>query len=214
MPGRSCVGELKAPDKPFDISKRAVWEAYEKVRANKGAPGVDKVSLAEFEKDLKNNLYKIWNRMSSGTYFPPPVRAVEIPKPHGGGTRVLGVPTVADRIAQGLLGDRRSRTGWAQLERSMRPLAVVMRGVLGQHPAEVPLPKISIRSVSSVRTVLTRRSAKQFARGQRGGILTTSIPASASTASNEAANCPARSRTRNRNRPTCSPRSMTRLRAC
>src|SRR3954451_5980636 len=69
MPGRSCVGELKAPDKPFDISKRAVWEAYEKVRANKGAPGVDKVSLAEFEKDLKNNLYKIWNRMSSGSYF-------------------------------------------------------------------------------------------------------------------------------------------------
>lgn len=94
------MGELKAPDKPFDISKRAVWEAYEKVRANKGAPGVDKVSLAEFEKDLKNNLYKIWNRMSSGTYFPPPVRAVEIPKPHGGGTRMLGIPTVADRIAQ------------------------------------------------------------------------------------------------------------------
>jgi RNA-directed DNA polymerase len=94
------VGELKAPDKPFDVSKRSVWEAYEKVRANKGAPGVDKVSLAEFEKDLKNNLYKIWNRMSSGSYFPPPVRAVEIPKPHGGGTRTLGVPTVADRIAQ------------------------------------------------------------------------------------------------------------------
>ena len=94
------MGELKAPDKPFDISKRAVWEAYEKVRANKGAPGVDKVSLAEFEKDLKNNLYKIWNRMSSGSYFPPPVLAVEIPKPHGGGTRILGVPTVADRIAQ------------------------------------------------------------------------------------------------------------------
>ena len=87
------MGELKAPDKPFDISKRAVWEAYEKVRANKGAPGVDKVSLADFEKDLKNNLYKIWNRMSSGSYFPPPVRAVEIPKPHGGGTRTLGVPT-------------------------------------------------------------------------------------------------------------------------
>src|SRR3954471_14987013 len=99
MPGGSCVGELKAPDKPFDISKRSVWEAYEKVRANKGAPGVDKVSLAEFEKDLKNNLYKIWNRMSSGSYFPPPVRAVEIPKPHGGGTRTLGGPTVADRIA-------------------------------------------------------------------------------------------------------------------
>ena len=95
------MNELKASGKPFVISKRAVWEAYEKVKANKGAPGVDGVSLAEFEKDLKNNLYKIWNRMSSGTYFPPPVRAVEIPKPHGGGTRILGVPTVGDRIAPG-----------------------------------------------------------------------------------------------------------------
>jgi group II intron reverse transcriptase/maturase len=93
------VNELKAPGKPFDISKRAVWEAYEKVKANKGAPGVDAVSLEAFEKDLKNNLYKIWNRMSSGTYFPPPVRAVEIPKT-GGGVRILGVPTVGDRIAQ------------------------------------------------------------------------------------------------------------------
>jgi RNA-directed DNA polymerase len=93
------VDELKAPDKPFVIAKRAVWEAYEKVRAKKGAPGVDAVSLEVFEKDLKNNLYKIWNRMSSGTYFPPPVRAVEIPKT-GGGVRVLGVPTVGDRIAQ------------------------------------------------------------------------------------------------------------------
>ncbi len=93
------MDELKAPGKPFVISKRAVWEAYEKVKAKKGAPGVDAVSLAEFDKDLKNNLYKIWNRMSSGTYFPPPVRAVEIPKT-GGGVRVLGVPTVGDRIAQ------------------------------------------------------------------------------------------------------------------
>jgi RNA-directed DNA polymerase len=94
------MGKLKIPGKPFDISKREVWEAYEKVKANKGAPGVDGCSIDEFEKDLKNNLYKIWNRMSSGSYFPPPVLAVEIPKPHGGGTRVLGVPTVADRIAQ------------------------------------------------------------------------------------------------------------------
>jgi RNA-directed DNA polymerase len=81
-------------DKPFAISKRLVWEAYEKVRANKGAAGVDRQSVAEFEPDLGNNLYKIWNRMSSGTYFPPPVMAVEIPKA-GGGTRVLGVPTEA-----------------------------------------------------------------------------------------------------------------------
>jgi len=93
------VDELKAPGKPFDISKRVVWEAWEKVKANKGAPGVDEVAIEEFESDLKGNLYKIWNRMSSGSYFPPPVRAVEIPKPDGGG-RVLGVPTVGDRIAQ------------------------------------------------------------------------------------------------------------------
>jgi RNA-directed DNA polymerase len=85
--------------KPFDISKWEVAAAWEKVRANKGAPGVDEVSIAGFEKDLRNNLYKIWNRMSSGTYFPPPVLAVEIPKA-GGGTRMLGVPTIADRVAQ------------------------------------------------------------------------------------------------------------------
>ena len=86
--------------KPFDIPKQMVWEAYRRVAANKGAPGVDEVDLGEFEDDLKGNLYKIWNRMSSGSYFPPPVRAVEIPKPHGGGTRILGVPTIADRVAQ------------------------------------------------------------------------------------------------------------------
>jgi RNA-directed DNA polymerase len=87
-------------DKPFDISKRLVWEAYERVKANQGAAGVDGLTVEDFEADLRRNLYKIWNRMSSGSYFPPPVKAVEIPKPHGGGTRVLGVPTVADRIAQ------------------------------------------------------------------------------------------------------------------
>ena len=86
--------------KSFEISKRVVWEAYEKVKANEGAAGVDGESIAEFERDLKGNLYKLWNRMSSGTYFPPPVRAVEIPKAGGKGVRVLGVPTVSDRIAQ------------------------------------------------------------------------------------------------------------------
>jgi RNA-directed DNA polymerase len=86
--------------KPYDIPKPLVWEAYRRVAANKGAPGVDEVTVGEFEADLRDNLYKIWNRMSSGSYFPPPVRAVEIPKPHGGGVRVLGVPTVADRVAQ------------------------------------------------------------------------------------------------------------------
>ena len=89
------MNELKSSAKPFEISKWEVWQAYQKVKANKGAPGVDGVHLAAFETDLQSNLYKIWNRMSSGSYFPPPVRAVEIPKPHGGGTRVLGVPTEA-----------------------------------------------------------------------------------------------------------------------
>jgi RNA-directed DNA polymerase len=107
------VDELKLPGKPFEISKRAVWEAWEKVRANKGAPGVDGESVEDFEKDLKGNLYKIWNRMSSGTCFPPPVRAVEVAKAHGTGTRILGVPTVADRIAQtvvaGVLEERAER---------------------------------------------------------------------------------------------------------
>jgi len=100
------VGELKSSGKPFDISKREVWEAWEKVRANKGAPGVDGLSIEGFEADLRNNLYRLWNRMSSGSYFPPPVLAVEIPKSHGGGTRVLGVPTVADRVAQTVVARR------------------------------------------------------------------------------------------------------------
>jgi RNA-directed DNA polymerase len=86
--------------KSYDIPKQQVWEAYRRVAANKGAPGVDGQALGEFEADLLGNLYKIWNRMSSGSYFPPPVRAVEIPKPHGGGVRLLGVPTIADRVAQ------------------------------------------------------------------------------------------------------------------
>ena len=85
--------------KPFDIPKREVWEAYKRVKANQGAAGVDGQSIADFEADLSNNLYKLWNRMSSGSYFPPPVRRVDIPKDDGG-TRPLGIPTVADRIAQ------------------------------------------------------------------------------------------------------------------
>ncbi|OLE20113.1 MAG: group II intron reverse transcriptase/maturase [Catenulispora sp. 13_1_20CM_3_70_7] len=93
------MSELKASAKPFDISKQEVWDAWVKVRGNKGASGVDGVSIEAFEKDLKNNLYKVWNRMSSGTYFPPDVKAVAIPKP-AGGTRILGVPTVGDRVAQ------------------------------------------------------------------------------------------------------------------
>ncbi len=85
---------------PFVISKEVVWEAYLRVKANKGAAGVDKESIEDFEKGLKGNLYKVWNRLCSGSYMPPPVRMVEIPKPGGRGVRILGVPTVADRIAQ------------------------------------------------------------------------------------------------------------------
>ena len=88
-----------AEAKPYTISKQAVWEAYQKVKANHGAAGVDGQSIEAFETDLRNNLYKIWNRMSSGSYFPPPVRLVEIPKANGG-LRPLGIPTVADRVAQ------------------------------------------------------------------------------------------------------------------
>ena len=85
--------------KSFDISKRQVWEAYKCVKTNRGCAGIDKQSIAEFEEDISNNLYKIWNRMSSGSYFPSPVMRVEIPK-EDGRTRPLGIPTVADRIAQ------------------------------------------------------------------------------------------------------------------
>ena len=90
----SWVSEPKP--RSFEISKRAVWEAWLRVKANKGSAGVDEQSIAEFEGNLHGNLYKLWNRLSSGSYFPPPVRAVEIPK-RDGSSRTLGVPTVADR---------------------------------------------------------------------------------------------------------------------
>lgn len=86
------MNELKSPEKPFEISKWEVWEAYRKVKANKGAPGVDGCTIEEFESDLQGNLYKIWNRMSSGSYFPPPVKAVEIPKTHAVGSACSGCP--------------------------------------------------------------------------------------------------------------------------
>jgi retron-type reverse transcriptase len=86
--------------KSFEIPKRLIVEAWGKVQANGGAPGVDAVSITDFGSDVRNNLYKLWNRMSAGSYLPAPVRAVEIPKDHGAGVRTLGVPVVADRVAQ------------------------------------------------------------------------------------------------------------------
>ena len=100
--GQKSTGdrEERMPEaKPYDISKQVVWEAYLKVKANHGEAGVDRQSIEAFGTDLKGNLYKIWNRMSSGSYFPPPVRLLEIPKATGG-TRPLGIPTVGDRVAQ------------------------------------------------------------------------------------------------------------------
>ena len=93
------VSEPRPDGKPCAISKRLVWEAWRRVKANKGVEGVDEESIQAFEANLAGNLYKVWNRMSSGSYMPPPVRAVEIPK-KSGGSRMLGVPTVADRVAQ------------------------------------------------------------------------------------------------------------------
>jgi RNA-directed DNA polymerase len=88
-----------ASAKPYCIAKRTVWEAYQLVKANRGSAGIDDETIAMFEQERSKNLYKLWNRMSSGSYFPPPVKQVEIPKAKGG-TRKLGIPTVSDRIAQ------------------------------------------------------------------------------------------------------------------
>lgn len=91
--------------KSFNLTKQAVWDAYLSVKANKGSAGIDGQTMADFESDLKNNLYKIWNRLSSGSYFPPPVRRVEIPKSNGQ-LRPLGIPTISDRIAQTVIKNR------------------------------------------------------------------------------------------------------------
>ena len=105
--------------KPFDISRREVWRAYQKVKDNKGAPGVDKVSLEEFEKDLKNQLYRIWNRMSSGSYFPPPVKAVLIPKKGG----VRGSEPSGCRPSRTALHKRWWPKGWGHAwRRSSMPI--------------------------------------------------------------------------------------------
>jgi RNA-directed DNA polymerase len=101
MDGKRPEGKAR----PYDISKWEVQRAWLKVKENKGAPGADEVSLAAFEERLEDNLYKVWNRMSSGSYFPPPVRAVEVPKADGG-TRMLGVPAIGDRVAQTVVAYR------------------------------------------------------------------------------------------------------------
>ena len=99
-PGEEPRARPRPEVKSFEIDKRLIFRAWEKVRANNGAPGVDAVSIGLFDEQLKGNLYKLWNRMSSGSYFPGPVRGVEIPKDHGEGVRLLGVPNTADRVAQ------------------------------------------------------------------------------------------------------------------
>jgi RNA-directed DNA polymerase len=107
------VSESKSQVKPFVIDKGMVWEASQRGKANQGAAGIDGCTIEQYEQDLKNNLFKLWNRLSSGRYFPPPVKAVAIPK-RGGGARILGVPTVDDRIAQTVAA--------MQLEREVEPL--------------------------------------------------------------------------------------------
>ena len=92
------MSEPRLPGKSHDIPKRLIWAAWLKVKSNGGAAGADGVTIEQFEVRLADNLYRLWNRMTSGLYFPGPVRAVEIPKK--GGTRVLGIPDVIDRVAQ------------------------------------------------------------------------------------------------------------------
>src|SRR5215831_5794845 len=121
--------------KPYDISKQACVTAWEKVRSKKGAAGVDGVTVEQFAADYKNNLYKLWNRMSSGSYFPAPVRMVEIPKKgKRAGTRVLGVPTVADRIAQ--------TVAVAYLEPVVEPM--FHQDSYGYRPGRSPLDAVAV----------------------------------------------------------------------
>jgi len=124
--GRSSCSQAK----PLSITKRQVFEAYKKVKANRGSAGVDRESLEDFEADPSNNLYKLWNRMASGSYHPPPVLRLEIPK-EGGGTRPLGIPTVADRIAQMVVKDAIE----PELERCFHPNSYGYRPGRSAHQA-------------------------------------------------------------------------------
>jgi retron-type reverse transcriptase len=135
--GRNPVDRAK----PFDISKREVWEGYKRVRANQGAAGVDGQSIADFEADLSNNLYKLWNRLASGSYFPPPVRRVDIPKDDGR-TGPLGIPTVADRIARMVV------------KRALEPLVEphVHDDSYGYRPGKSALDAVGVGSVAGATT--------------------------------------------------------------
>ncbi len=108
------VGGVKlSKTKSFCISKKSVMAAWEKVKDNKGTYGVDLESIADFESNLKDNLYKLWNRMSSGSYFPPAVRGVEIPKRDGSKShRLLSIPTVSDRVVQAVVKSPDSKRRW------------------------------------------------------------------------------------------------------
>ena len=119
--------------KPYSIPKATVYDAYLLVKAKKGGQGIDNESMKEFEENLKNNLYKIWNRMSSGSYFPPPVKLVDIPKSDGG-ERTLGIPTVSDRIAQMVI------------KKLFEPLVepIFHTDSYGYRPGKVPLDALSV----------------------------------------------------------------------
>ena len=125
--------------KPFKIPKREVWEAFQRVKANQGAAGVDGQSIAGFEADLKNNLYKLWNRLSSGSYFPPPVRRVDIPKRDGGGVRPLGIPTQTSYCTSRNLS--LGRMGYARGRRN--PFAQFTVGLVGDCDG-VAHPRLSL----------------------------------------------------------------------
>jgi len=151
--GWNRVSEPRLQSKSYDIPKQLVWDAWLKVRSNGGAAGADGVTIEQFGVDVKNRLYKLWNRMSSGSYFPGPVRAVEIPKK--GGTRILGIPNVVDRIAQpGSFTGASWVAPWLaeQAFRSWFPFCVQGRGP----------------TVASVAPGSTRRACRLWSSGRRG----------------------------------------------